>query len=345
MRALTALTRYFKNTPILLLFTFKDLFEDQIVNQRKSLSMCFEDYNYGEHRATDPCLLIVESYLATIHEHIDDMNVPPLIIHLCAVYFGGEAQFAINFVINKFKAMIPDERMDSVHIRTICTLNTEEVQSVVDEIPSFIRPEFKELLSVSEMRERARKIAAAIKRGQKQIKWLFPIFTGFMVLLAMILILTSIDMVSYIELGISSLIIIIFGIWIVKEWRQSDYVRIKNGFIEMNTKEIGLFLFISAVIWSLNVVVASLDTTKRSEWTWMLYVLFPIGCVLLYFVVIFRIFYWIEHSMWTLCWFGIMMIITGICTDIDEDAVMWIIGLCSIVLSLIVPFVVNCCVK
>merc|ERR1712039_346883 len=97
------------------------------------------------------------------------------------------------------------------------------------------------------------------------IKWLFPTFTSFMVLMAMILILTSIDMVSYIELGILSLMITIFGIYTVKEWWQNDYVKIKNEIIEMGAKEIGLFLIISAVIWSLNVVVVSLDTETRSE--------------------------------------------------------------------------------
>ena len=125
--------KYLRRSPFVLLFTHSNLFEHKIRDRHKSLSECFADYR----DVGDRSLLLAVSYLRQISWSV---NIPPLLTRLCAEYFGGEVQSAMDFVIAKFKAKIPEQRMGSVHIHTICALKTDEVQAVFDEIPNLMIP-------------------------------------------------------------------------------------------------------------------------------------------------------------------------------------------------------------
>ena len=181
-------------------------------------------------------------------------------------------------------------------------------------------------------------VRRAKANGILEIKRLFPVIFASMSLIGITLILAPIDILSYIEVGVSSLTMIpvlIICYLIVKEsikWRSPtiDYDRIYL-----------LGMLITTCIWSLHVVVADLDDDRQTEWTWLLYIAFPMVLIAVSLAVVSKLtFYYFWNCSWTLFCFGLMMIITGSVTDYNVTIAMWIIGLCFVLVSAALPFAV-----
>ena len=315
---------WLEDTQFELIFNFMDLFEHKIGTQGKSLSVCFEDYDWNRD-GIDPRNFVISRYFLNEIADSAGYQVPTSLIQLCAVFYGDEVDYALKFIIRKFKEKIPLERVDSVRIHSICALNGQDVKEVFDEIASCLPPAFER---VHDQTERNEALSVAKSKGLEEMKVVFPLVVFAVIMLSAIFIFLPFDVVSYLEVAATSWMLIAV-VWY--------YYLGKDVLIP---RRITYLVFISMVIvWILNVVVVVVNASQ-SGWTWSVYILFPIEWMLLCFVVIsYRTFYWFWNQTWTLFWCGTMLIATGLAIDMNISTAMWIIGVCMLAASAVMPFV------
>eukprot|EP01084_Bolivina_argentea_P158365 275876_1 len=317
--------RYFKRSQFALILNFMDTFEDKIENKNRSLSICFSDYNDYKLKTNYIGTDIVSNYLQSILPYI---NIPPLVVHLCLLYYNNETRQSLDFIIEKFKSLMPNNRVNNLHIYPTCCIDTNNVNEIFEDIANIVVSNVEHPAIKYRNHPNSVYMFEDIKvNGMSEIKILFSIIMFALIVLCIILIFVPYYALSYLELAISG-VICIFSCTMAVVARESG------------AYAVAVYMSIMAIFNAIQVTLYQLERESQYHWNWVVYILFPIFWGFTFFILIsFVTIYWYWLQSWFVFWFGIMFIVVGVSININISQSLWIIGICFILLSMTFPII------
>ena len=296
--------RYFKSSYIVLLLNFSDLLHQKIVEQGKSISVCFDDYDDWKNED--------------------------------GTQYESEYAKSIDFITHKFKSKMPAKQRLYTHVT--CAIDKNNIKKVFDDITylmktSMFNPSYTTVHWNAEPQDLCQELKIHF------VALLFGI-TG----ICCIFVFVPYYALSYLQMAIVGLgtifswavIPILCGNEGASFMISSESIPIWIGVIFMNA--LGALHSVQVTFFRLNN-----ETQDDYKWiVFMLFPLCLLVVYFIFTSSVFYYFYW--HQSWLVFWYGLMFIVVSMTRDIVQYVNMGllIIGIFLMTISFAFPFIAYC---